>query len=235
MRELPILFSGPMVRAILDGKKTQTRRALKGSKHHDYDFSRGWVDPSGMCRVPVLKVPYKHKDDQWEQEKDDDTITRIWPKYQVGDRLWVRETWQAFYAGTNRIASSDHIKPHIAALWTVAYKADDTSGCECWRPSIHMPRWASRITLEVTGVRVERLQDISIQDSIAEGIRCPLCGYTDRDVAEQMDHYICSAKGGDRTAIDEYRDIWDSINGKTYPWNSNPWVWIYEFKKEPTP
>jgi hypothetical protein len=96
-----------------------------------------------------------------------------------------------------------------------------------------MPRWASRITLEVTGVRVERLQDISEEDALAEGIeppRCPLCNYTLFDCQIHMDHHLC-CKTEPASAIPVFAGTWDEINGKRAPWESNPWVWVVEFRR----
>ena len=163
MKEIPILFSSPMVRAILDGRKSQTRRVVK-SLH--------------LC-------PYGEK----------------------GSILWVRETFVAL--------SKDNI----------LYRADDRYPDSItplkWKPSIFMPRWASRITLEITGVRVERLQDISEEDALTEGCENYLCGGYDFS----YHGYEC------KPAVANYRRLWDSINGKKYPWKSNPLVWVISFRR----
>ena len=166
MRERPILFSAPMVRAILAGTKTQTRRVCKGQRElsnvHDFQIDR---------------CPYG----------------------QLGDRLWVRETWLRHSVNV----PNDY-------LYRADHPDDGTIGPAHggWKPSIHMPRWASRITLEITDVRVERLQDISARDAWAEGIT----------PSPDVDPYH------------EYRDLWESINGPG-SWDANPWVWAVSFKR----
>jgi hypothetical protein len=166
MKERPILFSGAMVRAILDGRKSQTRM----------NFHR---------------CPYGA----------------------VGDRLWVRETWAAsldsdgdmckpfLYRATYDEAVYGQLKASFSDRATEIW---DVVGNTGWRPSIHMPRWASRLTLEVTGVRVERVQDISEADAKAEGVK----------------------------SAAEFCALWDEINGaRGYGWDANPWVWVVEFKR----
>lgn len=185
MKERPILFSAPMVRAILAGTKTQTRRVAKVFAGRD--------DLNGILRrfPNQMGCPYG----------------------QPGDRLWVRETfmhepadycWEASVSIPCRPAST-------------VYRADfpDSVPGEGWKPSIHMPRNLSRITLEVTGVRVERLNDISEADARAEGVR------SNRDTL---------AETGFATCRDAFRDIWESING-TGSWQANPWVWCIEFRR----
>lgn len=175
MKERPILFSGEMVRAILDGRKTQTRRVIKPQG-----------EPYTIEDVDVLKCPYGIP----------------------GDRLWVRETF------------ADLRGMGFGHKW--AYRADTPEGSESdririgygvrWKPSIHMPRWASRITLEITDIRVERVQDITYIDAKAEGVEYEK-GYTDPREA--------------------FATLWNSINAKRdYGWAMNPWVWIIEFKGE---
>ena len=93
-----------------------------------------------------------------------------------------------------------------------------------WRPSIFMPRWMSRHTLEVLDVAVERLQDISVRDAFREGMRCPTCGYTFADYEKHGDHHIC--QNGVRRA---FRELWDELNGARCPWDSDPWVWVVTF------
>jgi hypothetical protein len=151
-------------------------------------------------------------------------MTRYCPFGTVGDRLWVRETWaEGFIGGVGD---------------TIIYRADNPDFDKDfllngkWKPSIHMPRLASRITLEITGVRVERLQDISEEDAIAEGVKCEVydqgkpisaCWYN-----YQEDLFDGSFNSPE--AIDSFRTLWDSINAKKHPWQSNPWVWVVEFK-----
>lgn len=188
MKERPILMSAPMVRAMLDGSKTQTRRvASKLVRHPDLG---NLYTPGAL----VLESEPQH------------VIERACPYGRPGDRLWVREAWA----------------PHPQDTGTVFYRAtvEDEPGFPIWsgpwRPSIHMPRWASRISLEVTGVRVERLQDISVADSIAEGL------------GEYASHLR-----GLSPCLEwryAYEDLWTEINGPE-SWAANPWVWVIDFKK----
>lgn len=209
MKERPILFSAPMVRAILEGRKTQTRRVVRDIIWHGYE---------GHCRVRLTPEDHKGND-----VLDDFRDGRIRCPYgQPGDRLWVRETWATF-----------------AGCGTVTYRAsndDNPMGSpERWRPSIHMPRWASRIDLEVTGVRVERLQDISEADAMAEGIQLLNGRYTFNGGLHES-----------RTAVESFQALWDSINGQPhierddsgreiarhdFSWDANPWVWVVEFRR----
>ncbi len=186
MKERPILFSAPMVRALLAGTKTQTRRIIK--PQHLAFFNQ---DAAAMLS-------------DWNE--------RPLPYGQPGDRLWVRETWHD--------ASSSL---HSCAL----YRAD---GIDLhwgkWAPSIHMPRWASRITLEITSVRVERLQEISIEDAKAEGAWGPDDSIVQK-VADYFGTDIFSANP--RKA---FQMLWESINGPD-SWAANPWVWAIEFKRVP--
>jgi hypothetical protein len=220
MKERPILFSAPMVRAILNGRKTQTRRVVRkqpedvgavrigkmadfwdGTPRYQFESNSGKI---GIFKPPYVKCPYGA----------------------VGDRLWVRETWApvndygveaiAYRADTElwQIPKDENFNfiPPVPEKWCFGLWAGDLiSGVEKgWKPSIHMPRWASRITLDVTGIRVERLQDISEDDARAEGCKPLIYGSTYRD---------------------GFISLWDSINGKKHPWESNPWVWVVEFKK----
>ncbi len=216
MKERPIIFSGPMVRAILDGRKTQTRRVVKPqpptveavrtlSGDNFSLFTDGHANSSADFRVagPVWAVRELCGQQEWRC-----------PYGKPGDRLWVRETWMR--------STPDHIIPGFGMRKAI-YKTDDDADvwgdAYKWRPSIHMPRWASRIMLEVTGVRVERLQDVSEEDSIAEGSQTPVCQLPE------------SCRQGCLTERTQFSRIWDSINGKKYPWGSNPWVWVIEFKR----
>ncbi len=212
MAEKPILFSGPMVRAILDGRKTQTRRVVK----HDPFFGkpdRGNAFVDGGPQSPYLHNP------QDGGEYGDETVQRVYPAYQVGDTLWVRETWAEFDKPpkVEYRADCDHYEYGLATI-----RRDDLAVprvIDRWRPSIFMPRWASRIALEVTDVRCQRLQEISEEDAVAEG-----CSGHDGEGP-----YI-SAFGG-RRIINNFAALWDTLNAKRgYGWDSNPWVWAYTFK-----
>ncbi len=202
MKERPILFNGPMVRALLAGTKTQTRRIFKpdrmtwdaNGRYTTYAMRGGELSTTGSG-------PFKPS--SW---------LHYCPYGQPGgDRLYVRETWAAPHA-------YDHLPPRLIPQDDrIHYAATEDRGGLLWRPSIHMPRWASRITLEVTGVRVERLQDISAADARAEG--CP-----DKPV-----------DGAEQASIDLlaklwYHDLWEQINGLD-SWAANPWVWVVEFKR----
>lgn len=193
MSEKPILFSGPMVRALLAGTKTQTRRIVKPKI----------VTGAGIAGIMGSTGPAFGPS----------------PYGEPGDRLWVRETFakrQDCKDDTDRarhylMFKADGGDPKDEMNW------HDYGGK--WTSAIFMPRWASRITLEVTGVRVERLQDISCADAIAEGIRPAANSQTiDCDTPDP------------RVA---YRELWDGINGKKAPWSSNPYVWVLEFKHLP--
>jgi hypothetical protein len=175
MRERPILFSAPMVRALLAGTKTQTRRIVKGGIPFDDDFE-------------IVASPYGDP----------------------GDRLWVRESHWWFKDEPDN--SCGYYPPKLTRE-DVEYRADGDDGRKVWRPSIHMPRWASRITLEVTGVRVERLQDISEADARAEGVEPNAFERTADNYGSVL-----------------YRRLWESINGPG-SWDANPWVWVVEFRR----
>jgi len=196
MMERPILFSGEMVRAILAGRKTQTRRVVRIQPRFDRAGVTGavWVqDGLGSWCFPNAAPE----------------VRQVCPYGQPGDRLWVRETWcmneppsGALYRATDQYS--------FVALAEARVK----QGLDLkWTPSIFMPRWASRITLEITKVRVERLQQISHSDATAEGCR-PYCVAFDKLPAQ------------------EYRDLWDKINLKRgFGWDVNPWVWVIEFQR----
>lgn len=188
MKERPILFSAPMIRALLDGSKTQTRRVVK-CHVEDYD---GALITGTAC-----------------------------PYGQPGDRLWVREAFDFLPAG-----GPDQPQACEIVYWATGSTEQRTAphdynpmiyGHEKVRPSIHMPRWASRITLEITSVRVERLQDISESDAQAEG-------------AIPNDGYAGPAEDRQKGWVTAYRSIWKSINGAD-SWAANPYVWVIEFKR----
>ncbi len=208
MKERGILFSAPMVRALLAGTKTQTRRVVK------------WRDVDAGLSLSFSGLRAYGYAQGWVLESDSRTSTE-WrckptpcPYGQLGDRLWVRET----FAGS--IAYERHgypLKDWGNKLW---YVADGEPRSGQWtrpRPSIHMPRALSRITLEVTGVRVERLQDISEADAQAEGV-----DPADEPNQLRWQHYSPHGVA--------YARLWDDINGPG-SWDANPWVWVVEFKR----
>jgi hypothetical protein len=214
MKERPLLFSAPMVRALLDGTKTQTRR-LRGLDdiNKDPDRARLLSFKDGIATfgdsLPDDPVPIEVK----------------CPFGVPGDRLWVRETW-APHADEEEAArnwtkdvpftSSGHQKPEVF------YRADGGDPfTNNWRPSIFMPRWASRITLELTEVRVQRLQDISEEDAIAEGIESNL---------DDGMRYYGPLNGGHVDPRVAYQWLWKDINGDS-SWDANPWVWALSIQR----
>ena len=219
MKERPILFSAPMVRAILAGTKTQTRRAVKPQPTH--------FNPVGVPRRARPDAPSSD-------------VIRC-PYGQPGDRLWVRETWRYTASSLEESrAITEDIASGIAVDWRATYiekcmkqlgfsreDAETADDFETWRSSIHMPRWASRITLEVTGVRVERLQDISEADAIAEGVHpAGVCLPGDDTSAFSRIGRVCNAS----FPVARYAALWESING-VGAWGKNPLVWVIEFRR----
>lgn len=208
-KERPILFSGAMVRALLAGTKTQTRRVLR-EQPQDFIKEVGWTTFTPPGKVSARGThPELGYAAEW--------YLKGCPYGNAGDRLWVRETWGLHrhhdYTCWNRDSVAGRTADDLLLSWQVAYAADATSVYDHWRPSIHMPRWVSRITLDVTGVRAERLNDISEADARAEGVEIP----HDADA-------LCDC--GRRA----YRDLWDRINGQG-SWLKNPWVWVVTFKR----
>lgn len=225
IKERPILFSTPMVRAILEGRKTQTRRAIKPQPR----IKGGLIDES----------------DSWMELNEPDLMSRF-PYGKISDRLWVREAWRPRSWGSDfdwmmieykAGGSVQQIDP--SEVW-----GDDADvvwekmSVEChalgnpqsgsgdfvldkplkWRSSIFMPRAASRVTLEITNIRVERVQDISEEDAISEGV--------DSISIEEV------PRNGTLCRRDDFAQLWNSINNdRGYGWNSNPWVWVVEFNR----
>jgi hypothetical protein len=225
-----------MILALLAGRKTQTRRIMTrnnstvlgerwgakapwGGLLFDHPKAIARATSTLMCVIvgeseapydPHIDVPWLHPDDAARGDKweDDECMYRVRPIWEIGDRLWVRETWahDADDLETARIAHED---VYCDLTYGPYYHATETAPETLkWRPSIHMPRWASRLTLEVTGVKVERLREISEKDALAEGIEP---GIWPRS---------------------EFVAIWDSIHGMTGPnaWGANPWVYALTFK-----
>jgi len=224
MKEHPIPFSGPMVRAILAGMKTQTRRVVKPQPPMLCEYKINGAQSHALCFGPknVCVPPTARSSDH-----------RLPCPYGApGDRLWLKENWkfcgwsedgepQIEYAAdgeklwrTISEESVDRVNEIWEDLSTLENRAiDGISADRRWRSSQFMFRWASRITLEVVSVRVERLQEISEEDARAEGWP-----------------YVHDVGGGSLASA-WFRALWDSINGTKHPWASNPWVWAVEFKR----
>lgn len=232
VREHGTLFSAPMVLALYDGK-SQTRRVVtdrnsRGNwKPSQCDMATAWVDPGPSPAGnpgPYLKANVT--------ARDDGIVDRIYPQWQVRDRLWVRETF---------FDHGDNGDPSMPLDERVEYRAEPWDRqCEDreagpWTPSIHMPRKLSRLTLTLSGIRPERLQDISEEDAVAEGIersdepgiaRWPFLGAL---------HPIKGTPKVFATAVQAYRSLWDSLNAKRgYGWDANPWVWVLAFARVAT-
>ena len=255
MKDRPILFNGEMVRAILDGRKMQTRRVIRSpgnSKHIDrllgeWGLSAPPYQYDGSAWMPGEQLPWnwtgskppKIGDWIWELQcdVDDHETTPIRCPYGAPrDHLWVRETWsyitlsEGEYTGApdQRRRSKDNVP--VAMLYRADAERDGWEREAPWSPSIFMPRWASRITLEVTDVRVERVQEIAPADCEAEGITCE----TKATPANGLPYYEC--RNGDGLIYGDARSAfagrWDSINAKRgYDWRTNPWVWVVTFER----
>lgn len=215
MTERGMIFNAEMVRAILDGRKTQTRRIMKPQPEPCPRGGHWW--PSNVFKTML------HVEEEMQNGKGGwgGLVGDACPFGDVGDRIWVRETFQGPLFDYDLMDSyckdpTQFEKPEFCVYKADGvpapefYDADDELHC-CWRPSIHMPRWASRILLEITNVRVERLKSISDGDAIREG-----CSTADM-------------KSGDCVA-DVFARLWASIYGDE-SWNSNSWVWVIEFKR----
>lgn len=240
-KEHPILFSGEMVRAILAGRKTQTRRVVTDQntlgnwRPSECDMAAAWVDPGPSPAGnpgPYLKARVIIR-------PEEAIVDRIYPRVQRGNRLWVRETWKhadwtedgypyICHAADNStrlyenypVEWADRLAERWAELSAPAnYTIDGMAADRTWRPSIFMPRWACRLELAVTGIRVERVQDINNADAIAEG--CPggpdVEGYSEANPADPYE---------------EYAILWDKLNApRGFGWNENPWVWVIEITR----
>lgn len=208
MRERGMIFNADMVRAVLNGSKTQTRRIIKNQRVGD-----SWsVQPAQNPRTN------RHTHDWWLPTGTQPySALPACPFGAIGDRLWVRETFsivpRTAYAaseGVQQVICPDD--NHEAAIFRAGW--EHSTGGIRWRPSIHMPRWASRITLEITGVRVERLTALSDDDARNEG--CPA----------QLPHN----PEDEHQARTWFRGLWSEIYGEE-SWQANPWVWVIEFKR----
>lgn len=199
MTERGMIFNGEMVRAILDGRKTQTRRPIK------------WK------QTRFTEIGEREDGSKWPWSEDAEHACDFWhpcPFGAVGDRIWVRETWARYNIDQN---SHD-----------IAYRATTPADWPeegRWRPSIHMPRWASRILLEITNIGVQRIRSISQNDAAREGLmRLPATG---RYCINHGDQYF---GGASHDAREVFSWLWQSIYGEE-SWKANPWVWVIEFKR----
>lgn len=211
MKERPIIFSGPMVEAILGGRKTMTRRVVKPQPRQFSGRAGGrWIGDPITEMGKLIPCPYG----------------------QPGQRLWVRETF-AFSTDDELLPRENHRKcPERAGYYAqnVVWRADGNNefhprdGKALWKPSIHMPRWASRLLLEVVAIRVERVGDTSSGDAFAEGILEYETACYHWEPFKMGQTYFPDA-------VTAYRTLWDSINRERgFGWDSNPWVWVVEFK-----
>jgi hypothetical protein len=230
MKERPILFSAPMVRALLEGRKTQTRRVIKPQPKIDesgnfcwngWNYGQNFDGP--LIQAIASPIPSSR------------TKRVLCPYGKPGDRLWVRETW----ALTGRCADArvaDYQIPEVSLIDNLIFFADADAydvSTQSWRASIHMPRWASRINLEITGIRVERLTDISEEGAMAEGAKkfddLPSIHPYGQDSRWSMEAPTSTDEclGSARMA---FANFWIKINGEE-SWSATPWVWVIELKR----
>lgn len=222
----PIIFSTAMVQAILAGNKTQTRRVVT-RKGYDEKIHRHKNDYAHNDIDNLWQFGYRAENRGWPQDS-----VGVFSRYQPGDILWVRETWRMY---EKAVGNGENF--HVERFF--AYKADEDNPAvkKCsewydnikllggglyqkyktgsWRPSIFMPKEAARIFLRVTNVRTERVQDMSANDALAEGMK---------------GEYVVG--GSFCPEIGEFKALWDNLNAKRgYKWDANPWVWVYEFEQ----
>ncbi len=223
MKARGILFQAPLVRAILAGTKTQTRRLPNPPMSLTERGGIAWrgcaygmrTDGSPYLAELLKRCPYGVK----------------------GDRLWVRETWALYHDHAAKVGDEEALRDARGQMpWAgVMFRAEANGGHaeshrvgDRWRPAIHLPRWASRITLEITEVRVERLQEISEDDAKAEGVEPLSSIHADqRILGEDRGRTQGSHPHTLALAV-----LWDTINGDKAPWSSNPWVWALTFKRQ---
>jgi hypothetical protein len=220
MGERPILFSGPMVRALLDGTKTQTRRLVKPQPPAGHNFA-GFTTWS-THRADEGKAVWGAGD---VRAMLHDAHRARCPFGRPGDTLWVRETWARDDEDGSLLYRADVGKGGDADDWE-RNRTEGVARCR-WRPSIHMPRSASRITLEITDVRVERLQEISYEDALAEGMRDP--GMTP-PFPWPSDETPTEFARRTRYPQRSFAELWESLNGPG-SWAANPWCWAISFRR----
>ncbi|AMV50745.1 hypothetical protein AAIP97_003197 [Klebsiella pneumoniae] len=210
MKERGMIFNGEMVRAILDGRKTQTRRPIK------------WK------QTRFTEIGEREDGSKWPWSEDAEHACDFWhpcPFGAVGDRIWVRETWNKYGGLLTYRADHDWIDD----------MRKETVCTAKWVPSIHMPRWASRILLEITDVRVERLNAISPEDAESEGLECTnFTGFGDEpglpSYPEPDVYFDPLKKQWKEYPPEAFAGLWESIYGEG-SWQANPWVWVIEFKR----
>lgn len=203
MTERGMIFNAEMVRAILDGRKTQTRRIMKPQPEPCPRGGHWW--PSNVFKTML------HVEDEMQNGKGGwgGLVGDACPFGDVGDRIWVRETWaEAGASAPDLKLYRANYPEHVPSIYENVPPAEEIR----WTPSIHMPRWASRIQLEITGVRVERLQSITLGD-ICKEVGCGLYDFRPATYGFQV-----------------WEELWKSIYGAE-SWNANPWVWVIEFKR----
>ena len=230
MKERGMIFNGEMVRAILDGRKTQTRRIMKPQPEPCPRGGHWW--PSNVFKTML------HVEEEMQNGKGGwgGLVGDACPFGDVGDRIWVRETFQgplfdyeqmeAYLEDSSRFEKPEFCQYAADGGHRPEYQDAEDNLRHGWRPSIHMPRWASRILLEITNVRVERLNAISEEDAEAEGIDMEA-------LYDSQDCYDCIADHnmtGRPTVTGAFKYLWESIYGEE-GWKSNPWVWVIEFKR----
>lgn len=247
MKERPILFKGEMVRAILAGVKTQTRRLCK---------PHPVLTDSGAYWSHSEDHPARRANGRAKHYANEDHLRKgfaiDFAPYAVGDHLWVRETWAPFRDANDGGAVLG--SPVFKATWPPTLDERHDAGLLCepkrWRPSIHTPRCVSRITLEVTSVRVERLRDISEEDARAEGVTPTTFGdswtcmcsdgrtfevFAEPDEEMRKEEKLVHVQRVPQqdlfSARDNFRALWDRINGDRAPWASNPWLWVVGFRR----
>lgn len=216
MKETGIIMSGNHPKLILDGTKTMARRVIK-LKPPVNEFGREW------------STPFTNDGITWVFTAGFGMATRQLrvkcPYGGIGDRLWVRETWRVGSWDEKWIQSMDDALAAglISDKDTGVFQwKDGKSPCR-WRPSIFMPRWASRITLEITDIRVERVQEINSEDAAKEGVRYASGSY-------ELEWFTPNAR--ERKRIEDFSTLWDSLNAKRgYGWEVNPWVWVLSFRR----
>lgn len=221
MKERGMIFNGEMVRAILDGRKTQTRRPIK------------WK------QTRFTEIGEREDGSKWPWSEDAEHACDFWhpcPFGAVGDRIWVRETFTGHYLDDDQIQDIKDGRDKASSL--CEYRADYPDGYQAadgWTPSIHMPRWASRILLEITDVRVEQLNAISPEDAESEGLeRTNFTGFGDEpglpSYPEPDVYFDPLKKQWKEYPPEAFAGLWESIYGEG-SWQANPWVWVISFKR----